>query len=94
MIDYLELDKTMLNLLIRIHPTTIFTTRHSREALSKFDIYSFPERKFSTNEIQKDDVPEELAELHAKLISYAENFYLKTETAFGRFSSKIRCCKL
>ena len=88
LIDYLELDKTMLNLLIRIHPTTIFTTRHSREALSKFDIYSFPERKFSTNEIQKDDVPEELAELHAKLISYAENFYLKTETAFGRFSSQ------
>ena len=33
-------------------------------------------------------MPEELAELHAKLISYAENFYLKTETAFGRFSSQ------
>ncbi len=88
LIDNLKFDKTMLNLLIRIHPTSIFTTRHSRDALSQFDIYSFPERDFSTNEIQKEDVPDELAELHSNLISYAENFYLKTETAFGRFSSQ------
>ena len=88
MLEYLSLQPVILNLLIRIHPTTLFTTRHFRESLSEYDTYAFPERNFSNEEIDEDEMSENLSILFTKLVSYAENYYLKTESAFGKFTSR------
>ena len=88
MLEYLSLQPVILNLLIRIHPTTLFTTRHFRESLSEYDTYVFPERNFSNEEIDEDEMSENLSMLFTKLVSYAENYYLKTESAFGKFTSR------
>ncbi len=87
-LQHLSSEDFMLNLLIRIHPTTLFTTRHFRDTLNSYDTYSFPNRKFSTDEINEEEMPEELNELFSQIVSYAENYYLKTEGAFGRFTSR------
>ena len=61
-----------------------------KNTLKKFsyDTNSFPNRKFSTDEINEEEMPEELNELFSQIVSYAENYYLKTEGAFGRFTSR------
>ena len=88
LIENLDLDKDILSLLIRIHPTSLFTTRHFRDSLGQYDTYSFPERIFSTEEILEEDVSDSLNELFVKLVHYAENYYLKPEELFGKFISR------
>lgn len=88
LLENLNLDKQILELLIRIHPTSLLTTRHFRESLNIYDTYSFPERIFSTEEILEDEVSENLNELFTKLVHYAENYYLKPEELFGKFISR------
>ena len=88
LLEYLHLQPVILDLLIRIHPTTLFTTRHFRESLIEYDTYVFPERNFSNEEIDEDEMSENLSILFTKLVSYAENYYLKTESAFGKFTSR------
>ena len=83
-----EFDNDILSLLIRIHPTSLFTTRHFRDSLNQYDTYSFPERVFSNEEILEEDVSDSLNELFVRMVQYAENFYLKPEELFGKFISR------
>jgi len=86
--NLVEFDNDILSLLIRIHPTSLFTTRHFRDSLNQYDTYSFPERVFSNEEILEDDVSDSLNELFVRMVQYAENFYLKPEELFGKFISR------
>ncbi len=86
--EHLDKQEAIVSLLVKFHPTSLFTSRNYRNVLEAFPTYKFPERVLVASGIKDEELGEDLDEFFYQLVEFAEKYYLTTETGFGRVTRK------